>query len=73
MRKDQEIIDECNEECVRCRKDFEKSEIEFNPKMCSVCSTGIRLHKALCRENDGEKAWNEINWTESKWKRYYKG
>lgn len=72
-QQDENIIRECNEECHKCMKDFAKDGIEFSPSMCKFCSNGQKLHKALCKTSEGEKRWDNTDWTSSKYKDLYKG
>ena len=48
------IVKECNEECQKCKMDFDKDGIEFSPSMCKFCDNGQKLHKALCQTSEAE-------------------
>lgn len=67
------IVKECNEECQKCKMDFDKDGIEFSPSMCKFCDNGQKLHKALCQTSEAEKAWDKTDWNSSKYKDLYKG
>ena len=66
-------VEACNEECRRCKNDFEKADITFSPSMCKFCKNGQKLQEALCQISEAEKHWDEQNWGSSKLKGFYKG
>jgi len=66
-------IDELSAECIKCQRDFAKAGIAFSARMCSSCSTGIRLHQLGMKTSTAEQKWGSIDWNSSRWKNYYKG
>jgi len=62
----QQTIDECNAECRRCMRDYQKSGIEFNPRVCSLCSNGHILHKALMHISEDEVKRGMQDWNSAK-------
>lgn len=60
-------------ECMECQDAFEKDGIDFKPSYCKYCKTGAEKHKEDIENSDGEKKWDESNWTSHKLKDYYKG
>lgn len=69
----EEILKECNEECVRCRKDFEREGIEFRTSMCTGCQNGQKLHEAEMATSKAEREWGNQDWTSSQLQDYYHG
>ena len=69
----QQIIDDCNEECRRCRADYEKAEIDFDHHVCTMCKNGQKLHETLIKANPGEKAWGDQDWNSFRLKGFYHG
>ena len=66
-------VEACNEECWKCKLDFEKAKIDFSHSMCKFCQNGKVLHEALCQISAAEKQWDEQYWGSSKLKDLYKG
>lgn len=64
-------IEEANEKCQECMKDFEKEQIPFDYNMCSYCKNGAELHRLLKSTYEGEKAWDKLDWNSSKWESLY--
>lgn len=62
-----------NKECQRCRADFAKSGCRFSPSMCKTCPIGRAAHELQCKTSEAERQWDEMNWTASQNKKYYKG
>lgn len=73
MTAEEKVIEECNEECRICQKDFQKSGIKFSPTMCKFCPTGQKLHETLKKVNSAEKKWDKLDWNSSQFKDYYRG
>jgi hypothetical protein len=73
MTAEEKIIEECNEECRLCQRDFQRSEIEFSPTMCKFCPTGQKLHEILKKVTPTEKKWDNLDWNSSQLKDFYHG
>lgn len=69
----EQIIKECNDECKRCREDYEKAGIEFRTSMCTYCKNGQKLHEAEMATSKAEREWGKQDWNSSQLKDYYHG
>lgn len=69
----EQLVKECNDECLACQRAFQKDGIEFKSSMCTFCPTGQKLHEALKHVDQTEQKWDQINWSSSQWKDYYHG
>ncbi len=67
----QQEVEECNAECMKCRKDYERAGIEFSVHVCSMCPIGAKLHQELLKISDGERKFGAIDWNSSQYKKYY--
>lgn len=69
----QTIIEECNEECLRCRADYAKEGLIFAASACRYCSNGSKLHETYLKVSEAEKKWGAQDWNSSRLKKYYLG
>ena len=67
----EQIVKDCNEECLKCRKEYEKAKIEFQYDMCKLCLNGQKLHRAEFMISETERKWGECDWNSSLWEEYY--
>lgn len=58
------------ERCRECIEAFQKEVGTFRATMCQFCNYGAELHRKEVKAGD---PWQSINWTDSRFKDYYKG